>query len=250
MTILRPELTPLDRIIWSADVEDEAALQAVLATMPDLRCLKIDRAFLEGGSLEIIAKLQYMGLKVFDDSKMVEIPTKLLAIAKKHLAYRPWMLNCMAGSASTMLMQNPNPDKIDGLKRFADACHEAGTRPCAVTVLTTKVPSLVAQEFNGRTPVDQVLTYVGMLLECGFTDVVCSAEEAPAIRAESRFDGLCLVTPGIRLPEGDANDQARVVTPEAAVEGGSDYLVIGRPLTNGVPADNLRTIANRLPQAA
>ena len=250
MTILRPELEPLDRIIWSADVEDEAALMAALKTMPELRCIKIDRLFLEGQALSIIAALQYRGFKVFDDSKMVEIPTKLLAIAKKHLEFRPWMLNCMAGSASTMLTGDPNPDKIDGLKRFADACHAVGTRPCAVTVLTTKSPELVDREFNGRTPVDQVLTYVEMLLECGFTDVVCSAQEAPAIRAESRFNGLCLVTPGIRLPEGDAHDQARVVTPEAAVEGGSDYLVIGRPLTNGVPADNLRTIANRLPRAA
>ena len=140
MTILRPELEPLDRIIWSADVEDEAALMAALKTMPELRCIKIDRLFLEGQALSIIAALQYRGFKVFDDSKMVEIPTKLLAIAKKHLEFRPWMLNCMAGSASTMLTGDPNPDKIDGLKRFADACHAVGTRPCAVTTGTCAVP--------------------------------------------------------------------------------------------------------------
>jgi orotidine-5'-phosphate decarboxylase len=140
-----------------------------------------------------------------------------------------------------MLLEGDDPDKIDGLKRFADACHTAGTLPCAVTVLTSKTPEVVEKEF-GCSSVDQVLVYVEMLLDCGFTDVVCSSAEVEAIRAEERFDKLNLNTPGIRPAGKDAGDQARVNTPEAALAMGTDRFVIGRPITEGNPAENLANI--------
>jgi len=240
-------LNPYDRVIWSADVEDEVALMVVLETLIGLlRIVKIDRLFLEGRDLSILSKLREMGFLVFDDAKIAEIPVKLVGIARKHLVHRPWMLNCMAGNTSTGFAVHGDPDLVDGLKRFADACHETGTRPCGVTVLTSKSVELVAREYNERTPVEQVLFYVELLMECGFTDVVCSAQEAAAIRAESCFNGLDLNTPSIRLPDGPVHDQARVMTPERAVAAGATRLVIGRPITNGVPADNLRTIVARL----
>lgn len=157
------------------------------------------------------------------------------------------MLNCMTGISSTGRWTDDDPKKVDGLKRFADACHQAGTRPCAVTVLTSKTDDMVAREFNGRTPIDQVLVYVEMLLEAGFTDVVCSPLEVPAIRAESRFDDLDLNTPGIRLPKSDMRDQARVNTPAAAIAAGATRLVIGSDLTNGDDfAANFQRIADNL----
>ena len=76
--------------------------------------------------------------------------------------------------------------------------------------------------------------------ECGLDGVVCSALEAPALRAD-RGPGFKLVTPGIR-PAGDsADDQARIITPAAAVANGADYLVIGRPITQA--ADPVATLA-------
>lgn len=159
------------------------------------------------------------------------------------------MLNCMAGSVSSLTIEHQNPDMIDGLKMFADACHEAGTLPCGVTVLTAKKPHVVSSEFNGRSPIDQVLTYVGILARCGFTDIVCSPEEVAAIRSVPDFDHLNLNTPGIRLPDSKADDQARTSTPEGAVAAGATRLVIGRPITVGDKALNLKTIADRLLQA-
>lgn len=242
-------LEPLDRIIWSADVENPEKLQAELEAMPDLRLVKLDRLFLEGRDLAIIARVQQdMGFRVFDDSKMIEIPTKLRAVALKHLKYKPWMLNCMAGSVSSLTLASENSDELDGLKMFADACHNVGTLPCGVTVLTSKTDKIVGREY-GRTPVDQVLVYVGILQECGFTDVVCSPDEVAAIRSVPDFADLNLNTPGIRLPDAAADDQARKNTPEGAVAAGATRLVIGRPITNGVSADNLAAIAARLPHA-
>jgi orotidine-5'-phosphate decarboxylase len=238
---------PYERIIWSADVADERQLFAAIDELPDLKIIKIDRLFLEGRDLSVIRNLKNnRGLQVFDDAKIVEIPSKLEAVAKKHLTYKPWMLNCMAGSLSSCDVGGTNRDEIDGLKRFADACHEAGTKPCGVTVLTSKTPSVVSGEFNGRDAIEQVLFYVDMLRICGFTDVVCSPQEVAAIRAESRFDCLDLNTPGIRPADAAMGDQARAATPAGAIAAGATRLVIGRPITTGVPADNLRAIAESI----
>lgn len=155
------------------------------------------------------------------------------------------MLNVMANVLSTLDVSNEDVKKVDALKRFADLCREHGTLPCAVTVLTSKSEYAVGREFNGRSPIEQVLTYVEVLLDAGFTDVVCSPLEAAAIRSEPRFDSLSLNTPGIRLPGSSTDDQARVNTPAAAIAAGVNRLVIGRDLTNGDLDENFaRIVAN------
>jgi orotidine-5'-phosphate decarboxylase len=136
-----------------------------------------------------------------------------------------------------------------GLKVFADVCHKAGTRPCAVTVLTSKSPGISKREFRCL-PATQVLYYVEMLLDMGFTDIVCSPKEVPAIRSDSRFDELGLNTPGIVLSGATSRDQARTNTPEGALEAGSTRLVIGSAITKGDPAENLRNIVASIAAAA
>lgn len=232
----------LDRIIWSADVANEAVLMAVLNAMTKLRIVKIDRLFLTGIDLSVIDRLNELGLKSFIDAKIVEIPSKLEAIARKYLVHKPWMLNCMAGAASSMVLTNEDRDKIDGLKRFADACHEVGTKPCGVSVLTSKSEEVIMREFC-RLNTEQVLCYAEMLVDCGFTDMVCSPSELVAIRSDSRFNKLELNTPGIRPIDSDVGDQVRISTPEWAFENGVDRIVLGRPITQGNPAENLRKIA-------
>lgn len=235
-----------DVVIWSADVDERTLGETLAKARTMLHYVKLDRLGLTSMGLDKIARVQDQGFSVFADAKIVEIPDKSLGIAKLHLQYRPWMLNCMAGICSTGLLYDENRKKIDGLKRFADLCHGMGTRPCAVTVLTGKSEATVGREYNGRTPIDQVLVYVEMLLEAGFTDVVCSPLEVSAIRAEPRFNELSLNTPGIRLPDSDARDQERVSTPAAAIAQGATRLVIGSDLTNGDFAENFQRIADNL----
>jgi orotidine-5'-phosphate decarboxylase len=160
-----------ERIIWSADVGDEAAVMERVNLLPDLRIVKIDRLFVDRNGFGVMDHLRGHGLKVFDDAKIVEIPSKLEAIAKVHLRHRPWMLNCMAGCLSSGEMsRQAERDEQDGLKRFADACHEAGTKPCIVTVLTSKRDNIVDDEFNGRTAIDQVFYYVDAALTATGSD--------------------------------------------------------------------------------
>ncbi|HUC88371.1 MAG TPA: orotidine 5'-phosphate decarboxylase / HUMPS family protein [Candidatus Binatia bacterium] len=234
-------------LIWSADVAHDDAMLAVIDRSPRLRHVKVDRLYVANNGYSIFPKLAGQGCNVFYDAKIIEVPSKLedLAIVECNRA-RPWMINCMAGSVSGGPLEDEDPNKIEGLKRFADACRKVGVRPCAVTVLTSKQSKLFAKEngeFNGRTAVEQVLYYMEFLLECGFTDVVCSPNEVPAIRAESRFDGLELNTPGIRRASSSARDQARTNTPAAALKAGANRLVIGQDITNGGnPAQNIEDI--------
>lgn len=236
-----------DCVIWSADVPGDTAVLEFVGRVPGLKKVKLDRYYVECFGWGLFTELPKRGIQVFDDGKPSEVPTKLEQIARNHTGRvsgaAPWMSNCMAGSVSTR--EQIDPKTLDGLKRFADVCHSAGTRPCGVTVLTSKSEEVVADEFNDRTATDQVLWYVGVLLECGFTDVVCSPLEAAAIRAESAFDVLDLNTPGIRLVESDVRDQARTNTPYGAMMGGSTRLVIGSNLTDAANplANFLRIVA-------
>lgn len=231
------------RIIWSADVPDDNKMLTVLEATPKLRHVKVDRLYVERHGGGIFSNLTELGVKVFYDAKYIEIPSKLEELAKTGCAHKPWMLNCMAGSLSNGLLASDDLEKIDGLKRFADVCRSAGVKPCAVTVLTSKQPNVVEAEFNGRDSGEQVLFYVDKLLKCGFTDVVCSPEEVPLIRAESQFDELDLNTPGIRRSQSDKGDQARTKTPAGALQAGSTRLVIGRDITKGDnPAQNVEDI--------
>jgi orotidine-5'-phosphate decarboxylase len=235
-------INPAEHIIWSADVDGIDTLLGLLDQMPNLTTVKVDRLLLTKIGLEVIQTLNERGLRVFADAKIVEIPSKSLELAELHLGYRPWMLNCMAGIQSSGIMRDEDSAMIDGLKRFAEACHQVGTKSCGVTVLTSKTPSIVQNEFGGHTPTEQVLYYVAALQEAGFTDVVCSPQEIKAIRAEKQFDSLELNTPGIRPGWSSASDQARIDTPEAALTAGATRLVIGRPITEGNPGENFKRI--------
>ncbi len=234
----------LDAICWSADVDGLDVLMDTIDAMPRLRKIKIDRLFVDTYGPEVFQLLveNYPELLVFFDAKYAEIPTKLAELAKIGCSHRPWMLNCMADCLSNGDFSNADQKKLDGLKQFADICHDNSVQPCAVSVLTTKTDRMTTYQFNGRNRVEQVLFYAEHLVEAGFTHIVCSPKELKALRAERSFDGLIAVNAGIR-PAGSArDDQVNADTPRATLEAGSGLLVIGRPLTSGDPAENLTNI--------
>lgn len=236
-------------LIWSADVIDDDAMLAIVDRAPQLEYIKVDRLFVARNGYGIFKKLARRGRKAFFDAKIIEIPSKLAGLAQTECRHQPWMLNCMAGAVSGGPLAAEDPEKIEGLKRFANICLNAGVRPCGVTVLTSKRAKLFAErgEFNGRSSQEQVLYYAEILLECGFTDMVCSPEEVQAVRAESRFDPLDLDTAGIRRRSSSLNDQARTNTPAAALQAGATRLVIGHDITNGDdPAKNIDDIVGEM----
>ena len=222
-------------IIWSADVPKED-IEAVIKAeaLPRGTVIKLDRLFFERNDKSFIHFCENEGYPVFVDAKIIEIPIKVIEIAKVYLEYKPFMLNVMAGACSNARWTNDEEKNLDCLKQFANLCHAAGTRSCAVTVLTSKSTQLVDQEF-GVKPLAQVIKYARFAHHAGITDLVCSPNEVAEIM-KFYDDEFWLNTPGVRLPDSEKDDQARIMTPKKALEAGANRLVIGRPLT-GKPED-------------
>lgn len=119
-------------------------------------------------------------------------------------------------------------DELDVLNQFAIECKQAGTKPCVVTVLTSKTDSLAEYEYNVTTN-EVVFSYVSLAIGCGVTDIVCSPKEAEFLRQATGWpEYMRLNTPGVRLASSSKDDQERVMTPGEALFKGADRLVIGR----------------------
>jgi orotidine-5'-phosphate decarboxylase len=123
-----------------------------------------------------------------------------------------------------------------GGRRMMEAAREAVAncthRPklIAVTMLTSMAQEDLADIGINATPAEMVLRLATLARDSGLDGVVCSAQEAALLRERCGKE-FCLVTPGIRPAQAALDDQSRVMTPRAALEAGSSYLVIGRPIT-------------------
>lgn len=115
----------------------------------------------------------------------------------------------------------------------------ASLKLLAVTVLTSVDQTDLADQGIAMTPQELVLKRARLAHDAGIDGVIASGQEAAAIRAATSRNFL-IVTPGIRLPGGDAGDQKRITTPEDALRAGADHLVVGRPIT---AADDRRSAA-------
>ena len=136
--------------------------------------------------------------------------------------------------------------------RMMSACREelerlAGNKPLliGVTVLTSMEQSDLAGIGLDIAPQEQVLRLAGLAAQAGLDGLVCSAQEAVALKAAQ--PQLQLVTPGIRPAGSAADDQKRILTPSQALAAGSDYLVIGRPISQATdPAAALAAVVAEL----
>ena len=165
------------------------------------------------------------GFNVFLDLKFHDIPNTVAQACAAATRLGVWMLNVHAGGGRAMLAAARGA--------VTSAAAGQGRAPpllIAVTVLTSLADADLRETGVAGTATEQALDLARLAASCGLDGVVCSAVEAPALRA-ARGKDFKLVTPGIRPAGGSHDDQARVITPEAAVENGADYLVIGRPIT-------------------
>ena len=161
---------------------------------------------------EIVRTIKQMGHKIFLDLKLHDIPNTV----KK-------AMSVLHAAGTKAMMQAA----IEGLTR------EDGTRPLliAVTQLTSTSEEVMQQELWIDKPIDQtVMHYAKNTMEAGLDGVVCSPLEAGKVH-EVCGDKFLAITPGVRFADGDVGDQKRVTTPAKAKELGSDYIVVGRPIT-------------------
>jgi orotidine-5'-phosphate decarboxylase len=158
--------------------------------------------------------------RVFCDLKLHDIPTQVRGAASSLASKGVWLTTVHASGGRAMVAA-----AVEGA-----ASAGSGTLVAAVTVLT----SLDAAELAGvgvpADPLGQVLRLASLAVDAGAQALVCSPQEVVAVRSLVG-PAVLLVTPGIRPLGGDLGDQSRVATPAAAVSAGSDYLVVGRPIT-------------------
>ena len=171
---------------------------------------------------EIVRQIKARGHKIFLDLKLHDIPNTV----KKAMAVLSGldvdMCNVHAAGTSAMMKA-----ALEGLTR------PDGSRPLliAVTQLTSTDEDSMKRELLIDRPLDQVvMSYAQTAKEAGLDGVVCSPLEAGKVH-QACGDGFVTVTPGVRFADGDVGDQKRVTTPEKARELGSDYIVVGRPIT-------------------
>ena len=171
---------------------------------------------------QIVREIKKRGHKIFLDLKLHDIPNTVKKAMRSLSALDADIVNLHAAGTRAMMEA-----ALEGLTR------EDGTRPLliAVTQLTSTDQAAMERELLIEKPIDEVvMAYAGNAARAGLDGVVCSPLEAGKVH-ERCGEGFLTVTPGVRFAEGEKGDQKRVTTPAQARELGSDYIVVGRPIT-------------------
>ena len=174
---------------------------------------------------EMIKQLKARGHKVFLDLKLHDIPNTVKKAMQVLGAYGVDMVNVHAAGGVEM-MKAAKEGLLLGAARFADK-----PKLIAVTQLTSTDEETLHNQLLIDKPMDEVVKkYALNAREAGLDGVVCSAFEAAGIHEACGADFIT-VTPGIRFAENSNDDQKRVMTPAQAKAAGSDFIVVGRPIT-------------------
>ena len=185
--------------------------------------VKIGMELFYAEGAEMVRELKRRGHKIFLDLKLHDIPNtvkKTMAVLSK---LDVDMTNLHASGTKKMMEY-----ALEGLKR------EDGTRPIliAVTQLTSTDQTALEEDLLIKEPIDKVVMHYALNAKnSGLDGVVCSPQEAEKVHNVCGKNFIT-VTPGVRFADGDKGDQKRVMTPKEAREIGSDYIVVGRPITS------------------
>ena len=221
------------KVIVALDYADEKqALTMVENLQPDLCRLKVGKEMFTRFGPAFIEQLHQRQFQVFLDLKYHDIPNTVAKACKAAASLGVWMINVHALGGRRML------------EAAADAVTKQHNPPklIAVTVLTSMADADLEQLGVTIPAGEMALKLASLANDAGLDGVVCSAQEAKSMR-QQLGDEFLLVTPGIRPAGSQQDDQRRIMTPVEAIQAGSSYLVIGRPVTQSDdPVGLLRTI--------
>lgn len=210
------------RIIVALDFSSANAALKLLDSLDANACrVKIGKELFTGCGPQFVRQVIERGFDVFLDLKFHDIPNTVAKAVKVAGNMGTWMLSVHAAGGLVMMEQ-----ARQALDEFA------GQRPklIAVTVLTSLAQDDL-QQIGIQSNLEQQVSKLAFLTrDAGLDGVVCSAAETSVLRAQLA-ENFCLVTPGIRRAEDVVGDQKRVLGPAEAVQNGSNYLVVGRPIT-------------------
>lgn len=222
------------KIIVALDFEKEAeALALVDQIDPSLCRLKVGKEMFTTLGINFVKQLHQRNFDVFLDLKYHDIPNTVVRAVRSAADLGVWMVDLHASGGLRMM---------EDAKKILEPYGKDAPLLIAVTVLTSMEDLDLLQIGINASPMEQVLRLAHLTQRAGLDGVVCSPQEVEILRNACGED-FKLVTPGIRPIGTDFGDQRRVMTPTAAIRAGSDYLVIGRPITQADnPAEVLRSI--------
>ena len=208
-------------IIIALDYPNARMAEALLEQLDPGRCrIKVGKELFTVAGPAFVEKWVAQGFDVFLDLKFHDIPNTVAKACTAAAELGVWMLNVHALGGGRML------------SAAREAIDKSAHKPLliAVTILTSMGPAELEQIGLGGDAKDHVKRLARLAQDSGIDGVVCSPLEVAMLR-ESIHPSFKLVTPGIRPKGADVGDQTRIMTPAEAVAAGSDYLVIGRPIT-------------------
>ncbi|CAI8198178.1 MAG: Orotidine 5'-phosphate decarboxylase [Marinobacterium sp. xm-d-530] len=212
------------RVIVALDYpEADSALAMAKQLDPAVSRVKVGKELFTRCGPDVVDRLHALGFEVFLDLKFHDIPNTVAKACGVAAELGVWMVNVHASGGRRMM--EAARDEVEKRSRGPQR-----TSLIAVTVLTSMERSDLAEMGLDIDPIEQVKRLAALTESSGLDGVVCSAQEAAAIRSQTS-DQFQLVTPGIRPAGSVVGDQRRIMTPSEAIAAGSTYLVVGRPIT-------------------
>lgn len=209
------------RLLVAMDYNNSNDCLSIAHQLSPSECrLKVGKELFTATGPQLIEQLMTLGFDVFLDLKFHDIPNTTAKAVASAAELGVWMVNVHTSGGLRMMEA-----AVNALAPFDHKPWLIG-----VTVLTSMTAEDLAQTGVTRSPQEQVLYLAEQARQSGLDGVVCSAQEVVQLKRQCGEDFLA-VTPGIRPASAAADDQRRVMTPAEAVAAGSDYLVVGRPVT-------------------
>ncbi len=179
-------------------------------------------SILRASGYNLINDIHSLGLKVFADLKLIDIPNTMSTDAQLLSFHKPDMLTVMCCAC------------VDGMSVVQEILPD--TKVLGVTVLTS-LNTEKCDEIYSCSPEAGVLRFARMAKHAGLRGLILSPQEVAFIKSDSKLNDLEIITPGIRpawsIVEGD--DQSRIMTPAQAIKNGAERIIIGRPIIDAAP---------------
>ena len=218
-----------NNVIIACDFDNAKQLDAFLSKFGKTKpFIKIGYQLFYNIGVEGVAKYKKRGYKIFLDLKLHDIPNTVMQGVKTLSKLKVDMLTVHAAGGIEMM---------HAAKKYA-----GNMKILAVTLLTSIAPDIIKKELLIKDKLDKVvLSYAKNAKAANLDGVICSVHESRVIK--NNIKDFLTVTPGIRLADNDTHDQKRVATPTQAKKNGSDYIVVGRAITE---ADKPLDVYNKI----
>ncbi|MEF1291375.1 orotidine-5'-phosphate decarboxylase [Vibrio sp. M260118] len=226
------------KVIVALDYDNQADALAFVDRIDPSSCrLKVGKEMFTLFGPDFVKELHKRGFSVFLDLKFHDIPNTCSKAVRAAAELGVWMVNVHASGGERMMAAS---------REILEPYGKDRPLLIGVTVLTSMEQSDLAGIGLNIQPQEQVIRLANLTKNAGLDGVVCSAQEAFMLKSELGKE-FKLVTPGIRPAGAAVGDQKRIMTPVDAIQAGSDYLVIGRPITQAAdPAAVLAEINSTL----